>query len=242
VAADDPATFRKAIAEWTIWKHGFFDVTAWTDGSAMQGTHSGGSGVAIFRPNGLQPLNFSSPAGAFCSSYRAEQIAMYTCLLRLSEQQDDDALRWSSALVCTDSRSLLQRLEAGPTRQEDQLGESIWCVLVDMACSGGRIVMQWVPAHCGLEGNELADQLAKAGCAHPQQYVEIALATARTVIHRHVAASWQHSVRSEMNAWHIDACGGRREWPIPPDLDGLHRRDCVTIHQLRTGTSSLLHN
>jgi hypothetical protein len=102
--------------------------------------------------------------------------------------------------------------------------------------------MQWVPAHCGLEGNELADQLAKAGCTLPQQDVEIPLAVARTVIHRHVTASWQNSVRDEMNSWHIDACGGRRKWPIPPDLEGLHRRDCVTIHQLRTGTSSLLHN
>ncbi len=42
----------------------------------------------------------------------------------------------------------------------------------------------WVPGHCGLQGNELADEEAKLGSAEHQPLVTLDCATRRAVIRR----------------------------------------------------------
>ena len=36
-----------------------------------------------------------------------------------------------------------------------------------------RVVLQWIPAHCGIPGNEQADQLAKCGAQEEQPSTSI---------------------------------------------------------------------
>ena len=56
------------------------------------------------------------------------------------------------------------------------LGAAIWRLLT--ITEGGRhIHLQWIPAHCGLPGNEKADMLAKEASSLPQDNVPVDVLT-----------------------------------------------------------------
>ena len=45
-----------------------------------------------------------------------------------------------------------------------------------------KVVLQWIPAHYGINGNEMADKLAKRGAAMTQHDNPITLAKKKTII------------------------------------------------------------
>ena len=45
-----------------------------------------------------------------------------------------------------------------------------------------RVVLQWIPAHCGISGNEKADELAKRGANMQQQNLPITIKPKKTII------------------------------------------------------------
>ena len=143
------------------------EITAWTDGSVCN--KSGGAGAVVYSAQGCKELR--EGVGILCSSYRTEMWAIAVALRERAAHHPG-----KSITIFTDSLSAVEGLRRGPTKQDCETGREIWNLLVDGAQN--RIV--WVPAHCGLDGNGRADQVANsavnAGSGRAQILLQSAIA------------------------------------------------------------------
>eukprot|EP00660_Eupelagonema_oceanica_P013113 gene13113-18449_t len=76
VKRTDPPEQRRAAVQETLAKLPPADLDAFTDGSAQDGIRRGGSGYVVYTKTGDIACARSVAAGLFCSSYRAELVAM----------------------------------------------------------------------------------------------------------------------------------------------------------------------
>ncbi|KAF0313093.1 putative RNA-directed DNA polymerase from transposon BS [Amphibalanus amphitrite] len=220
---DDPPAVRKAAALEAIAMVNP-DCTIWSDGSAKSGTRDGGGGALIQLHRENREVETLVPAGSVCSSMRAELAAMlaaFTCLLA---QPGETRSRIKTCLLCTDSLSGLQLLQRGPEAQQLVLAERVWAAMDSLGEQNTAIILQWVPGHADIAGNEAADRLANRAAAEcAQSETPIDLASARTAIRQRAR---------EMQATRAH----RHPHPQPtPGLQDLPRWGQVTVSQLRTG-------
>ena len=69
---------------------------------------------------------------------------------------------FTKVVILIDALSVLQALEAEDKNLNDLSTSMI------LLCQETAIVLQWIPSHCGIHGNEEADTLAKAGILEEQ--------------------------------------------------------------------------
>ena len=134
----------------TAWTHVF------TDGSA----ENGGCGIYIRQPN-KSPITIALPGGDMCSNYRAEAQALLTATETVTQLET----RPKKVVLLTDSLSVLQSLASG--NPKDYTLRNLIQSLNSLT-SRTTAVLQWIPAHTGIYGNEVADQLAKEGSKKQQ--------------------------------------------------------------------------
>ena len=197
----------------------------WTDGSVEGGVKDGGAGAVIIWPDGEEE-ELKTPAGRHCSSYRAEMLALASGLEQIRLHPRDEER--NPIIICTDSMSSLATLRAGPAAQTSPLGVAVWRELEELSRRGSRIVAQWIPSHCGVEGNERADAVARDAAALPQRDVP---ADSRTICRAVARSAREKTIRNWPPGWYRSLMDGH----LPQPVTGLDRSRAIDVHQLRAG-------
>nr|KAG5699264.1 hypothetical protein BaRGS_000466 [Batillaria attramentaria] len=191
----------------------------YTDGSAEEATRNGGGGIYVRLPDG-GTIQKSIPTGTVSTNYKAEAEALQTAATTLEENRDNTHNR---VVIFSDALSVLQALLSPRNKDLNTLAAS----LARLQQSTEHTVIQWVPSHCNIHGNEEADRLAKDGSRLPQEEQELNFEEAKTIVREIQRRRW------------------RQEHPDHNNSDGyyhLSREDQVIIVRLRTGHCRLKHH
>ncbi len=89
------------------------------------------------------------------SVYNAEMTAIIISLQWVEEVNP------LNAVICSDFAAAVQSIKTGQTVREDLLTE-FYVMLLNLQQFGPDVHFWWVPAHVGIEGNEMAQKLAKS--------------------------------------------------------------------------------
>lgn len=116
-------------------------------------------------------VNVSLPLGCWPTVFQAEIFAILECADICLKRRYKNA----NICICSDSKAALNALKSNV-----YTSKLVWectMLLQQLSCRN-KVNLYWVPGHCGIEGNEKADQLAKIGSSTqfigPEPYFGIA--------------------------------------------------------------------
>ena len=170
----------------STWTHVF------TDDSAENSVRNGGSGAYIRSPDGTTS-SLSIPADDLSSNYRAEVHALKAATELLIEEHYNQ----QNTVLLSDSLSALQSLTNGPTDLRTQQLHNSLRSLSD----NNKVVLQWVPAHVGIAGNETADSLAKAAAKLPRPHLSTSYKEAKTLLKQKQKSAWRLKKNKTKKQW-----------------------------------------
>ena len=231
---DSPET-RLRFADRALSTIGTFDYSFWTDASLLN--TSFGSAVALtYDCNNSPPNNFSepetqvkrrrlphefevvaSPLGLIGSSTFGEKQAL---LLPPKVMRDNkEKYHQKRIFIGSDSRSCLSGMQSGPLRRRSPSHidwTELWAEYLAMVrdVDPEIVVLQWTPAHVGIDGNEWADREAKnyaqlfSRNQQLQERLSSDLPTLRVFLYRHLKDQWSRSAE-QVSARHY-LLNGRR--------------------------------
>ena len=136
-----------------------FDVVCYTDGSKIN-DHTG-AGVVIKGGPSWSHLDHceSFHLGLHSTVFQAEVFAV----AKTAEILQEHALSNTKILINCDSKSAIQAINATIIKSKVPLRASN---SLNSLGNTNKVTLSWIPAHSGYEGNELADQTAKAGATN----------------------------------------------------------------------------
>ena len=166
----------KALTLETIYQQ--YPTNSWahvyTDGSAEEAVRNGGGGVLMLFPDGTRSSK-AVPTGKVSTNFRAESCA----LLEATRILNTNRILAKNTVILTDCKSMLQSVQG--SRDRSQLLENIRKELTILS-SKTNLVLQWIPSHCGIYGNEEADRLSKKGSKLDQYENPVSYDEAKTLL------------------------------------------------------------
>ena len=202
--------------EFLILKNETYDdyVHCFTDGSRMSNKTS----YAFIGPG----ITESNRLPSTCSVYTAEMYAIYRCIKYISNSH------WRKAVIFSDSLSVLQSIQTFNVKSHymTKLQELL-------AYCEKEIVLEWVPAHKGIEKNEAVDALAKEAInIETIRDVKLHYYDIKALIRIFTLQRWQ-------SEWRLAKCWLQRLKPVILDWKSAYResrREEIVLSRLRTGT------
>ena len=131
------------------------DITIYTDGSGMNGKLGYGYHISTNK-NATKISEGSGRLPDFCTVFQAEVMAISPACEKLKEHK----LINKNIYILSDSCSAINALNKRVINSAtifDCLG------IIDELAADNSITMCWVPGHCNVPGNEMADALARRG-------------------------------------------------------------------------------
>ena len=135
-------------------------VKIFVDGSTSGNQLNGGAGIYVTTEEEKLHEECLS-AGKFCSSFSAECCAFLQALIWIQQ----NAHPAQTIMVLTDSMSMTKALEANNPKDSDPWMKEIKRAAAD---TPNKVIVLWIPSHCGIDGNEKADELANKGALMDQ--------------------------------------------------------------------------
>ena len=137
--------------------------------------------------------------GQHATVFQAETHAIEAAIQHLEHLTTNNIIPNNSHVtIHSDSQSTLKALANEPTHSKTTLS----CQnTLQNACSQRKITLRWVKAHCGIQGNERADQEAKKGAIHrisgPEPWLPLPTTFFKKAIKKlidfHWTARWQNN-------------------------------------------------
>ena len=220
--------FRMFEPERDVWERGGPDlrpgsIIFYTDGSKMNNR----VGAGVTGPG----IDLSVPMGQWPTVFQAEVQAILEC----SEICLRRKYRHSNICMMSDSQAALKALKSATCTSK-----LVWeCVqsLQTLGCNN-QVDLYWVPGHCGIDGNERADELARLGSSHqfigPEPFCGLSACSLRMEL-----KAWE-TLKVESN-WTNTFIGRQSKRFITPNVSmtrkilDLSKKDLSTYTGLITG-------
>ena len=193
------------------------DITIYTDGITDSGYLEGGSGVVITRGDAEHPEVLETiirKGAAYTCSYEEEVDAAITA----AQWINLNCTEVEKILICTDSQSLCMALnsynvETAPIRAA-------------VHNSPAEIIIQWIPGHSDVPGNEMADAAAKEGTELEIEYRPVSFRSACMMTNKCIPNQTSHEVMKKV--YQCYSTEKEKE-------EITTRKDQVLLAQLRSG-------
>ena len=156
-APDGQERDLRSLAETSVrrWHGG---AVVYTDGSHIPASSVGGCAAVLL--DGEAGEETVTDGVAVCLAGASSSFEVEVRALRLAVQLIARHPRVGVFVICSDSRSALDALRLPAGGDDDGITNLRHEILTAQAVLEVRL--QWVPGHCGLRGNEIADRVAKA--------------------------------------------------------------------------------
>ena len=149
-----------------------------------------GWGVGVFiRYIDGSSTSKSISTGYLSTNFRAEASALLEAAQLLNAKDNLSP----NIIFITDCRSLLQSIQ---TYRGEQILLTIKRELQALT-KRTNLILQWIPSHCGVPGNEEAERLSKKGSKRQQVFQPASYLEVKTIIKNCFNTSWKKRMNVE---------------------------------------------
>ena len=224
ISKEDNPLYLATIAKERISNQQAPNLHIYTDGSIVD---DGRTGCAFEIPKLGITERFQLSAGI--STFTTELFALNKACSFVRDMPNPPL----NATIFTDSRSSLEALDRGGTRNRSKLQLEILSLSHQILARGTNLSFVWVPSHIGIGGNECADQAAREATRLGSPIdVGHSVLEAKGQLKRAAISNWERTLRKvcEERGW---LCLGRTKSHLPH----LPRRHLRILCRIRTVSS-----